>query len=112
MGGHGAPESGENSQTAPIVVVATGWADYPHAPTWPGIETFGAPILHSNANRNPAPLADKRVLVVGYGNSGAEIALDLAEARIDVTLSVRSPVKVTPRELFGMPILVFPIAEQ
>jgi cation diffusion facilitator CzcD-associated flavoprotein CzcO len=105
-------EAGENSQTAPIVVVATGWADHPHAPTWPGMETFGGPILHSSAYRNPAPFAGKRVLVIGYGNSGAEIALDLAEAGIDVALSVRGPVNVIPRELFGLPILVFPTAEQ
>ena len=50
-------EAGENSRSAPVIVVATGWADYPHAPTWPGIETFGGPVLHSSAYRNPAPLA-------------------------------------------------------
>jgi cation diffusion facilitator CzcD-associated flavoprotein CzcO len=105
-------EAGENSQTAPIVVVATGWADHPWSPNWPGMETFGGPILHSSHYRNPAPSAGKRVLVVGYGNSGAEIALDLAEAGVDVALSVRSPVNIVPRELFGLPILVFPTAEQ
>jgi cation diffusion facilitator CzcD-associated flavoprotein CzcO len=105
-------DAGENSRTAPIVVVATGWADYPHAPTWVGMETFGGPILHSSRYRNPAPFIGKRTLVVGYGNSGAEIALDLAEAGIDVVLSVRSPVNVVPRELFGVPILFFPAAEQ
>jgi cation diffusion facilitator CzcD-associated flavoprotein CzcO len=105
-------EAGQNSWRAPVVVIATGWADYPYAPSWPGMETFGGPIVHSSAYRNPAPFAGKRVLVVGYGNSGAEIALDLAEAAIDVTLSVRSPVNIVPRELFGLPILVFPIAEQ
>jgi cation diffusion facilitator CzcD-associated flavoprotein CzcO len=105
-------EAGQESWRAPVVVVATGWADFPYAPSWPGMETFGGPILHSSSYRNPAPFAGKRVLVVGYGNSGAEIALDLAEAGIDVTLSVRSPVNIVPRELFGLPILVFPIAEQ
>jgi cation diffusion facilitator CzcD-associated flavoprotein CzcO len=105
-------ESGENSHGAPIVVIATGWADYPYAPTWPGIEEFGGPILHSSAYRNPAPFAGKRVLVVGYGNSGSEIALDLAEAGTDVSLSARSPVNIVPRELFGVPILFFPAAEQ
>jgi cation diffusion facilitator CzcD-associated flavoprotein CzcO len=105
-------QAGKNSRTAPIVVVATGWADYPHSPTWPGMETFGGPIVHSSVYRNPAPFTGKRVLVIGYGNSGAEIALDLAEAAIDVTLSVRSPVNVVPRELFGVPILFFPAAEQ
>jgi cation diffusion facilitator CzcD-associated flavoprotein CzcO len=105
-------EAGENSRSAPIVVVATGWADYPYTPTWPGMETFGGSILHSSAFRNPGPFAGNRLLVVGYGNSGAEIALDLAEAGIDATLSVRSPVNIVPRELFGLPILVFPTAEQ
>jgi cation diffusion facilitator CzcD-associated flavoprotein CzcO len=76
------------------------------------METFAGPILHSSFYRDPTPFAGKRVLVVGYGNSGAEIGLDLAEAGIDVTLSVRSPVNIIPRELFGLPILVFPIAEQ
>ena len=105
-------EAGRESWRAPAVVIATGWADCPHAPSWPGMETFGGPILHSSAYRNPAPFTGKRILVVGYGNSGAEIALDLTEAGIDVTLSIRSPVNTIPRELFGLPILVFPIAEQ
>ena len=76
------------------------------------METFGGPILHSSRYRNPAPFAGKRILVIGYGNSGAEIALDLAEAGIDVVLSVRGPVNIIPRELFGVPILFFPAAEQ
>ena len=105
-------DAGENSRTAPIVVVATGWADYPHAPTWAGMQTFGGPILHSSAYRNPALFTGQRVLVVGYGNSGAEIALDLVEAGTDVSLSVRSPVNIVPRELFGVPILFFPAAER
>ncbi|HEX9168573.1 MAG TPA: NAD(P)/FAD-dependent oxidoreductase [Roseiarcus sp.] len=105
-------EAGRHSWRAPNVVIATGWADFPHSPVWPGIETFAGPVQHSSVYRNPTPFAGKRVLVIGYGNSGAEIALDLAETGIDVTLSVRSPVNIVPRELFGLPILVFPIAEQ
>jgi cation diffusion facilitator CzcD-associated flavoprotein CzcO len=41
--------------------------------------------------------------VVGCGNSGAEIALDLAEHGIDVAMVVRGPVHVVPRDLFGRP---------
>ena len=100
-------EAGENSRSAPIVVVATGWADYPYEPAWPGIESFVGQVLHSSVYRKPAPFAGKRVLVVGYGNSGAEIALDLAEAGIDVSLSVRSAVNIIPRELLGLPILAW-----
>jgi cation diffusion facilitator CzcD-associated flavoprotein CzcO len=100
-------EAGEHSRTAPIVVVATGLADYPCSPNWPGMESFVGPVLHSSVYRNPVPFAGKRVLVVGYGNSGAEIALELSEAGVDVALAVRGPVNVIPRELFGLPILAW-----
>jgi cation diffusion facilitator CzcD-associated flavoprotein CzcO len=100
-------EAGENSQTAPIVVVATGLADYPCSPNWPGMESFVGPVLHSSVYRNSAPFSGKHVLVIGYGNSGAEIALDLGEAGIDVALAVRGPVNVIPRELLGLPILAW-----
>lgn len=50
------------------------------------------------------------MLVVGFGNSGGEIALDLAEAGVDVVLSVRGAVQVIPRDLFGLPILTWVIA--
>jgi cation diffusion facilitator CzcD-associated flavoprotein CzcO len=76
------------------------------------MEAFGGPILHSSAYRNAAPFAGKRVLVVGFGNSGAEIALDLCQAGAEPTLAVRSPVRVLPRDLFGLPILGFAVAQR
>ena len=103
-------EAGRHSQSAPIVVVATGLADFPYSPYWPGMESFGGRIVHSSAYRNSAPFAGKRVLVVGCGNSGAEIALDLAEAGLDVALAVRGPINVIPRELLGRPILAWGLA--
>ena len=105
-------EAGANSVSAPVVVVATGWADFPHRPTWPGQDTFRGAVLHSSAYRNPAPYAGRRVLVVGFGNSGGEIALDLAEAKVDVTLAVRGPVQILPRDLLGLPILTWAIAQR
>jgi len=91
--------------TAPNVIVATGFADWPCRPHWPGEERFGGDIRHSSAYRNPAPYAGKRVLVVALGNSGGEIALDLAEAGVEVALSVRGPVNIVPRDLLGIPIM-------
>ena len=102
----------EGSIVAPVVVIATGIADAPHRPTWPGIERYSGPILHSSEYRNPGPYAGKRVLVVGFGNSGGEIALDLANASVDVALSVRGPVQVIPRDLLGFPILSWAILYQ
>ncbi|MEO6800867.1 MAG: NAD(P)/FAD-dependent oxidoreductase [Rhodanobacter sp.] len=98
--------------SARVVVIATGWADFPHAPSWPGQDDYRGEIIHSSAYRNPAPYAGKRVLVVGFGNSGGEIALDLAEAKVDVTLAVRGPVKILPRDLLGLPILSWAILQQ
>ena len=105
-------EAGEHSARAPIVVVATGWADFPNRPQWPGMVDFRGEILHSSAYHNSAPYSGKRVLVVGFGNSGAEIALDLCEGGADVALSVRSPVRILPRDLLGVPIVSFAIAQR
>ncbi len=105
-------EAGARVFAAPVVVVATGFADFPYSPTWPGMELFKGAVLHSSAYRNPAPYSGKRVLVVGFGNSGGEIALDFAEHKFDVTLSVRGPVRILPRELLGLPILSWAIAQR
>ena len=105
-------EAGVNLQSAPVVVVATGWADFPYLPRWAGMDAFRGDIVHSSAYRNPTPYAGKRVLVVGFGNSGGEIALDLAEAGIDTTIAVRGPVQILPRDLLGLPILTWAIAQR
>jgi Pyridine nucleotide-disulphide oxidoreductase len=104
-------EAGAQAYRSPVAVVATGWADFPFSPSWPGMEAFRGEVLHSSAYRNPRSYAGKRVLVVGFGNSGGEIALDLAEARVDVTLSVRGPVNILPRDLLGLPVLTWAIAQ-
>ena len=61
-------------------------------------------MLHSADYRRPADLSGGRVLVVGFGNSGGEIALDLAEHGRAVDLAVRSPVNLVPRDLLGVPV--------
>ena len=104
-------EAGPNAWTARSAVVATGWADFPNIPRWPGQDDFAGQILHSTLYRNPAPFAGKRALVVGFGNSGGEIALDLANAKVDVTLAVRGPVRILPRDLLGRPIVSWAIAQ-
>jgi len=95
--------------SGPVMVVATGIADAPYRPAWPGSDNYRGSIVHSSNYRNPLPYAGKRVLVVGFGNSGCEIALDLANAGIDVALAVRGPVQVLPRDLLGFPILSWAI---
>ena len=105
-------ELAHGSISAPVVVIATGIADAPYRPSWPGSELYQGSVVHSSEYRNPAPYAGKRVLVVGFGHSGGEIALDLANAGVDVTLAVRGPVQILPRDLLGFPILAWAILYQ
>jgi cation diffusion facilitator CzcD-associated flavoprotein CzcO len=102
-------DTSQGPMAAPVIVVATGIADAPYRPSWPGSEAFSGRVIHSSDYRNPDSFAGKRVLVVGFGNSGGEIALDLANAGIDVALAVRSPVQILPRDLLGFPILSWAI---
>ncbi len=86
-----------------IVVVATGANRVPRVPVFPGRERFAGRVLHSRDYRNPESLLGQRVLVVGMGNTGAEIALDLAERGIATTVSVRSPLNIVKRDVLGRP---------
>lgn len=88
------------------VVVATGANKVPSLPTFPGQPSFAGRVLHSRDYRDATPFAGRRVLVVGMGNTGAEIALDLAEQGVDVTLAVRSPINIVLRDVLGRPTQV------
>ena len=92
------------------VVVATGFNRVPNMPRWPGQESFPGRIIHSSEYTNAKAFLGNRVLVVGFGNSGAEIALDLAEDGVRCAVAVRGKVNVIPRELLGIPIVIFSLA--
>ncbi|MFK4445989.1 indole-3-pyruvate monooxygenase [Caballeronia udeis] len=91
------------------VVVATGYNAVPYLPRWRGQERFDGPMLHSSEYRNGESFRGQSVLVVGFGNSGGEIAIDLHEHGARVAIAVRGPVNVVPREIFGIPILAISI---
>jgi putative flavoprotein involved in K+ transport len=86
------------------VVVATGHAHTPYVPDWPGRESYPGELLHARDYRNPAPFAGLDVLVVGVGNSGAEIATDLAEGGARrVWIAVRTPPQIVRRNVAWWP---------
>jgi indole-3-pyruvate monooxygenase len=92
------------SYSAKNLVVATGYNRKPKAVSWPGQEIFRGEIVHSSKYRSGSTYKNKRALVVGMGNSGAEIALDLVEqGASEPAISVRSPTHVVPRDLYGIP---------
>ncbi|GAA5027118.1 NAD(P)/FAD-dependent oxidoreductase [Microbacterium fluvii] len=86
------------------VVVATGYNGVPIAPHWPGQETFAGEIVHSSQYRDARPFVGRRVLVVGAGNTGAEIAADLTETgAASVHIAVRTPPNIIPRQVGPFP---------
>ena len=103
-GGEWLIESTSSSIRAPYVVIASGYNAEPVQPSFPGMETFKGKVIHARDYINAEPFADESVLVIGMGNTGAEIALDLAEQGAHPTISVRGGVHIVPRELFGIPI--------
>ncbi|MEU8528942.1 MULTISPECIES: flavin-containing monooxygenase [Streptomyces] len=96
--------TGGRRLTGRAVVVATGFNHTPRLPDWPGLEAYGGDLLHASAYRNPEPYAGKDVLVVGVGNTGAEIAADLAEGgAARVRLAVRTVPHIVRRSTAGWP---------
>ncbi|MFJ3635695.1 flavin-containing monooxygenase [Streptomyces sp. NPDC090112] len=96
--------SGGRVLTAGAVVVATGFNHTPRLPDWPGRETYTGRLLHAAEYRSPRPYEGQDVLVVGVGNTGAEIAVDLVEGgAARVRLAVRTAPHIMRRSTAGWP---------
>lgn len=90
--------------TGRAVVVATGHNHTPRLPDWPGRDTFTGELLHAADYRNPAPYAGRDVLVVGIGNTGAEIAVDLVEGGASrIRIAIRTVPHIVRRSTAGWP---------
>jgi cation diffusion facilitator CzcD-associated flavoprotein CzcO len=104
-------EGGERWRTR-VVIIATGHYNEPVVPRWAGTDDFAGRILHSSEYVSGREFAGQAVLVVGIGNSGAEIAADLLEqGGSRVAIAVRTPPPIMPRDLFGvLPVQLLGIA--
>ena len=91
--------------------MACGYSRHPLIPEWKGKDTFPGKIIHSSEYKNGAEYKGQNVLVVGFGNSGGEIAIDLHEHGARSNVSVRSAVNVIPKEIAGIPFLYFAIPQ-
>lgn len=83
------------------VIVATGHHRRPHLPDLPG--TFTGKSLHSRDYRDPDIFLAKRVLIIGAGNSGTDLAVDSARRAEETLLATRHDLEVLPRYLLGRP---------
>lgn len=86
------------------VVAASGAQWHPNEPA---IDGFTGEIRHSLTYRRPQEFADRRVLIVGGGNSACDIACDAARSAQFAAISMRRGYHFIPKNLFGMPVDVF-----
>ncbi|MEZ4699903.1 MAG: NAD(P)/FAD-dependent oxidoreductase [Rhodothermales bacterium] len=101
-GGHWIVTTADTRYRARALVVATGQSHTPYRPEWPGMDGFPGTILHSAEYANGSVFKGTRALVVGFGNSAGEIAIDLHEHGARVSMAVRGAVNVSPRDMLGM----------
>ncbi|MDQ6695446.1 MAG: NAD(P)/FAD-dependent oxidoreductase [Chloroflexota bacterium] len=98
-------ETNQGMWQSKTVVLATGQYRVPRMPTWPGCESFSGQLVHSSDYRNGHAWTGKRALIIGVGNSGAEIATDMADAGATfVAVSIRTPPFITRRDTLGLPV--------
>ncbi len=83
------------------VIVANGTLSEPHVPIFEG--EFTGTVMHTSAYKSARQLTDQRVLIVGAGNSGCDIAVDAVHHAASVDLSVRRGYHFVPKYLFGRP---------
>jgi len=92
-------ETGKGDIDARQVVLATGYENEPLVPEWNGRESFAGDLIHSAEYRNADRFRSRRVLVVGPGCSGMEIAHDVATGgAAKVWLAVRTPPTIISRQ--------------
>jgi len=83
------------------VLICNGNLSHPNIPTFKG--SFDGEIIHSKAYKSADIFEDKRVLIIGAGNSGCDIAVDAVHRAKKVDISVRRGYHFVPKYVFGKP---------
>ncbi|CAO2192945.1 unnamed protein product [Urochloa humidicola] len=92
---------------ARFLVVASGENDERFVPEVPGMEGFPGKVMHAAEYRSPEGMEGKAVLVVGGGNSGMEIAHDLAQAGAITSIAVRSELHLVTKEIWNVGMALY-----
>jgi hypothetical protein len=104
-GGYWITETSNGKIKSKNLIMATGAYGLPRRIDFEGMESFPGKIIHSSQFKNAFEFKGQKVLVVGFGNSACEIAINLYEQGASPALAVRSAVNVLPRDIFGIPVL-------
>ncbi|XP_013410014.1 dimethylaniline monooxygenase [N-oxide-forming] 5-like [Lingula anatina] len=84
------PSGTVSTETYDGVLICTGHHAFKNSPSFPGQEEFRGQVMHAHDYRTPAGFEGKKVVVIGAGNSGGDIAVELSRVRSQVFLSTRS----------------------
>ncbi|MCL7034333.1 hypothetical protein MKW94_010295 [Papaver nudicaule] len=84
------------------LISATGENAEPVIPEISGVEKFHGSVIHTSVYKSGSDFKNQKVLVVGCGNSGMEVSLDLCSHNASPHMVVRNTVHVLPREMCGM----------
>jgi len=94
-------DDGEHVETFSGLLIANGTLSEPNKPDFEG--TFTGEMIHSSDYRHPTQFSGKRVLVIGAGNSGCDIAVDAIHHGASCDLSMRRGYYFVPKYVFGKP---------
>ncbi|MGB6118014.1 MAG: NAD(P)-binding domain-containing protein [Mesorhizobium sp.] len=83
------------------LIIANGTLSEPNMPQFKG--EFSGELIHSSQYRSPSQLDGKRVLIVGAGNSGCDIAIDAIHHGVSTDISMRRGYHFVPKYIFGKP---------
>ncbi len=101
-GGHWRVETAQGeSEMFQGIIIANGTLSEPNIPKFPG--KYAGELLHSAQYKSPKIFEGKRVLIVGAGNSGCDIAVDAVHYAKSVSISVRRGYHFVPKYIFGKP---------
>uniref|UniRef100_A0A453QKF4 indole-3-pyruvate monooxygenase n=1 Tax=Aegilops tauschii subsp. strangulata TaxID=200361 RepID=A0A453QKF4_AEGTS len=88
--------------SAKFLVVASGENSAENIPMIPGLQSFPGDVVHSSSYKSGKSYSGMNVLVIGSGNSGMEIAYDLAAHGANTSIVIRSPIHIMTKELIRL----------
>jgi cation diffusion facilitator CzcD-associated flavoprotein CzcO len=94
--------NGTSTETFDYLIVCSGHHRDANLPDYPG--SFAGTTLHSCAFKRPEPFHDRRVLVVGAGNSACDIAVEVGRVAARTCISLRRGSYIVPKVMFGRPV--------
>ena len=97
-------ETNQGEYSCDFLVLGIGLATFPFIPKISGLENFKGEVFHSIQYKEPSPFKGKNVMVIGAGNSGAEISYELAQEGIDTTIFIKSGANIAPLHILGIPV--------